>query len=50
MCVDKPTTLETLERANGVSELGSNAASALSFKLFPARTFSSFKLNVVLLT
>ena len=51
MCVDKPTTLETLERANGVSELESYSV-LLLFHLvfFPARAFSTFKLNIVSLT
>ena len=47
MCVDKPTTLETLERANGVSELGINAAFALSLRLF-FRLEHSLVLNLTL--
>ena len=51
MCVDKPTTLETLERANGVSELESYSV-LLLFHLyfFPAKAFSTVKLNIVSLT
>lgn len=56
MCVDKPTTLETIERANGVSKLESNAVLfALSFPLWlfdkcSGQSVLYFKINIVSLT